>query len=76
MGEIAIQLASIPEEVTECTRNSVSDFADLDITEKTKMIRQVAGKSSQIKDRCEDITETMKQVKTDFEGIRDSMEIF
>ena len=60
MGEVAIQLASVPEEVTEITRNSVSEFGDMEIIDKSKMIKLVAGKSSQIKDRCEEITETMK----------------
>jgi hypothetical protein len=50
------------------------EFADLDMLKKGQMIKAVATKASTIKDHSEEITETMKQVKSDFEDMRESAE--
>lgn len=65
MGSIAEKIAGIPEKATECTKNAPSEFADLDLMAKAKMIKTVASTVSKIKDKCEKITEEMKAVKND-----------
>ena len=72
LGDVAERLAGIPEKATECTKNSPSEFADLELMEKSRMIKAVASSVSKIKDRCEEITEEMKQVKNDMQDMNDS----
>ena len=74
LGDVAERLAGVPEKATECTKNAPSEFAELEFQEKSKMIKAVATTVSRIKDRCEDIIEEMKSVKTDIEQMNDSFE--
>lgn len=41
--------------------------------EKSKMIKAVALSVSKIKDKCEEITEEMKQLKNDMQEMNDSL---
>jgi hypothetical protein len=72
LGDVAERLASIPEKATECTKNSPSEFADLEMFDKSKMIKSVASSVSKIKDKCENIIDDMKQVKNDLQEMNDS----
>lgn len=73
MGDVAERLSDVPEKATNCTKNSISEFAELETIEKSKMIKQVATTVSKIKDRCEEITEEMKEVKNDMEEMNDAL---
>lgn len=65
MPDFLEQSDGIPGRAADVLKNAPSDYADLDLIAKAKMIKNTTTACNNIKNRCKEITGEANKIKTE-----------
>jgi division protein CdvB (Snf7/Vps24/ESCRT-III family) len=74
VDDVAEKIQVLPGEAGEVTKNAPEEFSELEFMAKAKMIKNVAQTVSKIKDKCEEVMDQIKGLKTDLEDMKECAE--